>query len=393
MITVTEAAEIIKNNLPNFGETIINLDQLKAGILTEAIAADRAYPPAHRVMMDGILISWLTYQQGCRKFKILGTVAAGEPPLPLTDPQGCYEIMTGAVLTDTEDLGDLVIPYEAVEIKEGYAHIIEEQERSQFENIHLKGSDCPQNQLIIEPNLRLNGARWGIVASMGKTEVKCLKKPRINIISTGDELVEVKQIPQSYQVRRSNIYALKASLKQHNFEEIFLTHLNDDQEAIINHYQKATLEYDILIYSGGVSKGKFDYLPSIWEKLGVTKYIHGVAQRPGKPLWFGVDHHHKTVIFGLPGNPISSLVCLHRYLIETPPIYAQLTEDFTFKKDLTYFLPVKLNYTPLGIIKAEPIAVKNSGEFIALANSDGFLELPQFQSYFKAGQSFPFYAW
>jgi molybdopterin molybdotransferase len=110
-------------------------------------------------------------------------------------------------------------------------------------------------------------------------------------------------------------------------------------------------------------------------------------------MYFGIDHRSKTVIIGLPGNPISSLICLHRYFWDNPPIYAQLTRDFTFKKNLTYFLPVKLSYTPQAVIKAEPLPVRNSGEFIALANSDGFLELPQQQAYFQVGECFPFYAW
>lgn len=298
--------------------------------------------------------------------------------------------MTGALLPQN---CDLVIPYEEVAIADNQVKIINPRQREPGEFVHPKASDCRAGKVILESSSKLNGPAWNIITSFGKTKVRVKQKPRIQIISTGDELVEITQKPKIHQLRRSNIYGLQVSLQSRGFQNVNLTHLADDKEVIIRHYQKAKLEYRVLIYSGGISKGKFDYLPEVWSQLGVTKYIHGVAQKPGKPMYFGIDHRSKTVIIGLPGNPISSLVCLHRYFLDSAPIYAQLTTDFTFKKDLTYFLPVKLSHTPQAVIKAEPLPVKNSGEFIALAGSDGFLELPQHQASFQAGECFPFYAW
>ncbi|MBE9194632.1 MULTISPECIES: molybdopterin molybdotransferase MoeA [Synechocystis] len=390
MISVAAAVEIIQTHWPDFGDTTIDFDGSYGAVLAESIEADRDYPPGDRVMMDGIALAWSEYNQGRRQFNLLGTVAAGDRRCSLPDQAGCLEVMTGALLPQN---CDLVIPYEEVAIADHQVKIVDLRSRNPGEFIHSKASDCRSGTVILESASKLNGPAWSIITSFGKTKVKIKQTPRIQIISTGDELVEVTQKPESHQLRRSNLYGLQVSLQSRGFQNLNLNHLADDQEVIISHYQRAKLEYDILIYSGGISKGKFDYLPKVWSELGVTKYIHGVAQKPGKPMYFGVDHQAKTVIIGLPGNPISSLVCLHRYFLDNPPIYAQLTRDFTFKKDLTYFLPVKRSYTPQAVITAEPLPVKNSGEFIALANSDGFLELPQHQAYFQAGECFPFYAW
>lgn len=390
MISVEEAAKLIQTHWPNWGHSPVTLEQLSSLMTTEPILADRPYPPEHRVMMDGIAIAWPAYAQGQRAFAIVGVVAAGEPKAELGAPDSCLEVTTGCPLPQGTDL---VIPYEQVQIDSGIARITGEQERNAFDNVHLRGSDCPLGTEVLPPHRALNGPRWGIAASMGYPSLNCARLPRIKLISTGNELIEPHQTPQPHQLRRSNVYALRASLRLHGYDCVDLDHLMDDRPSMADHYQEHCQNYDVLIYSGGVSKGKFDYLPELWREAGVTGYIQGVRQRPGKPLWFGIDHQHNTVVLGLPGNPVSSLVCLHRYILKMPLIYAQLQEDVIFNPDLTYFLPVKIRYSPNAVIMAQPIHIKNSGEFIALADSDGFMELPRGQSRFAAGTCYQFFPW
>lgn len=379
MITVEEAQGLLKEHLtiPSHGE-----------ILIEKIVADREYPPFHRVMMDGIAVCFKSWSEGKRSFKIEGTLAAGEPAGKLLDESTCYEIMTGAPLPHG---ADLVIPYEHLEINNGTAFVVKEFDRSLMENVHLKGSDAFKGDVLLKKGNVLNGPHSGIAASVGQQFEH--KDIRINIISTGDELVDIHETPLEHQIRRSNVYAIEESLLLHGFKNIDMSHLKDDVAEIENHYKENAESYDLLIYSGGVSKGKFDYLPSSWKKLGVTEYFHGISQRPGKPFWFGVDHKNNTTVFGLPGNPVSSLVCLHKYLLSERTWYAQLTEDIVFKKDLTYFVPVKIESDKSGVLKAHPLKIKNSGEFTALAGSDGFIELPKEESVFKAGEAFRFHPW
>jgi molybdopterin molybdotransferase len=390
MITVDEALSLIEKHKLNWGSSDRSIDELSSDITAEDLIADRDYPPFHRVMMDGIAVSFNVYKEGKREFNIAGISPAGEPQKTLSDPGTCFEVMTGAPLPEG---ADLVIPYEHLTIENKIAHVTLEVLRSPLENVHLKGSDGKAGDIFLRTGEKLNGPHWGIAASLGYDKIKIEKKPRINIVSTGDELVPVDQIPLDHQIRRSNAYALKASLNLNGYNDIELSHLNDEEQAIESHYREHSTRFDLMIYSGGVSKGKFDYLPSTWKRLGVKEVFHGIAQRPGKPLWFGIDEKTNTMVVGLPGNPVSSLVCLHRYFLSTKEMYAELTEDITFKKDLTYFIPVRLTYEKNGLTKATPHNIKNSGEFSALAGSDGFLELPKDQSVFKQGESFRYHPW
>lgn len=371
MLTVEEADKLITLKMPKFP------------LGSKKVVADRNYPPFHRVMMDGIAIRFDEYDKGIRSFPIEGVAAAGEPQKVLKI--GCLEVMTGCPLP----IGaDLVIQYEHLKIENGKAEIIVESLRSRFDSIHLEGSDCQLGDEVLPPMSFMNGPHIGIARSMGESILS--QSPKVLIISTGNELVEKDPLP--HEIRRSNAYALKCSLELYGYSDITLSHLNDDPKLIADHYQKNSVEFNIMIYSGGVSKGKFDYLPNIWIEMGVTKYFHEVSQRPGKPLWFGVDEKRNTTVIGLPGNPVSSLVCLHRYFLPTRGMTVKLTEKVTFNKALTYFMPVKITFQE-GSMLATPLKIKNSGEFTALAGSDGFIELKKEQDHFEKNEIVSFYPW
>ncbi len=378
MISVIEASELFQKHL-----------KLKPLGLSSSIQADRDYPPFHRVMMDGIAVNFDEYKKGQRNFKIIGIQAAGELAKVLSESENCFEVMTGATLP----IGaNLVIPYEHLEINSGVAKIIQESAYKIFENIHQKGTDCQQGEDVLNETAMLNGPNLGIAASMGKEFVPH-KGSRILVISTGHELVEVSETPLDHQIRRSNVYAIKTSLELHGFKSVDTDHLPDDAEIISQHYKKNVGAYDILIYSGGVSKGKFDFLPSVWKDSGVECHFHEVSQRPGKPLWFGTDSQFRTAVIGLPGNPVSSLVCLHRYVLGRKKLYVKLASNVSFSKKLTYFLPAQLESKEDGSLWATPSSIKNSGEFTALAGTDGFLELPLSLDHFEKGEVYPFWTW
>jgi molybdopterin molybdotransferase len=376
MITSLEAVKIFET-------------QLKLIPQEQHIRADRDYPPFDRVMMDGIAIQFSALEKNQKCFKVQGISRAGIAPLSLKNEDYCLEVMTGSVLPHH---ADTVIPYEHLEIHHETATIIKDEKRVKGLNVHKKGSDCLKGDTLLTSPFIHHGPHVGILSSVGEKflSLKC----KIMLISTGDELVEREQIPRDHELRRSNIYALETSLRLFGYQNITHAHLRDDQKMIYDHYQKYVKDYDLIIYSGGVSKGKFDYLPSVWSDLGVTRYISGVSQRPGKPLWFGQDEKHQTFILGLPGNPVSSLVCLHRYLLNRDQkISVELKEDIIFKPDLTFFVPVKLNFEFNAKLTGTPLSIKNSGEFTALAYSDGFIELPRDKDYFKAGEVYPFFSW
>lgn len=397
MIHVEEALAILKRRLPHWGKGSASLSEVGAFATRESLLADRDYPPFDRVMMDGIAVSFSAYREGQRSFRIVGVCAAGVPQKELTDPSTCFEVMTGAPLPK---FTDLVIPYEEVTLTNGVATIDPDADndacsslRTRMQFVHLKGSDAREGDVLLPAGASLNGPHWGIAASVGAGVLQVDRRPRINLISTGDELVPVAQTPMDFQIRRSNVHALKASLALHGHVDVELSHLSDDVQAIETHFEESKSRFDLLIYSGGVSKGKFDHLPSTWKSLGVTECFHGVTQRPGKPLWFGVDEKNQTAVLGLPGNPVSSLVSLHRYLLSPHEVHAQLAEEIVFRKDLTFFVPVKLEHTRSGMLRAHPLKMRNSGEFSALAGSDGFLELPREGSIFRAGEAYRYHSW
>ncbi len=365
MITVQEATHLVQKHMPHWV------------MGTKEVRADRDYPPFNRVMMDGIALRLEDYDKGLREFKVEGVCAAGEAQKSLKS--GCMEVMTGAVLPSG---CDFVIQYEHLKIENGSAKIIVEVPRAKFDSVHLEGSDCHKGEVVLAEGRVFNGSHVGIAASMGENFKS--SSPKVMVISTGDELVEADPLP--HQIRRSNAYALKASLELHGFMDVVLDHLSDDAKMVADHYQKHASQFDMMIYSGGVSKGKFDYLPNVWADMGVTKHFHEVSQKPGKPLWFGTDDKRNTVVIGLPGNPVSSLVCLHRYFLPSRKINVRVQSEIQVKNKLTNFIPVTIEFKD-GICLATPLKIKNSGEFTALSGSDGFIEFDGVAS------SYSFFPW
>jgi len=391
LTTVKKATEIILSQTENFGIEKVPFMAAVNRVLKENIIADRDFPPFNRVSMDGIAISFETFKNGQRDFEIEGIQAAGSSQLSLKDVSNCIEAMTGAILPKNTDA---VIPYELIHIKNGVASI-QIEEIKHFQNIHKKGKDKKKTDLIIKENTLISSADIGVLATVGKDKVVVAKQPKVMIISTGDELVEVNQKPETYQIRRSNVYTLVSLLEQLNINTDNI-HITDDKAQLKNKIKQILTDYDVLLFSGAVSKGKYDFVPEILDELGVKKLFHRVSQRPGKPFWFGKKG--ETTIFAFPGNPVSTFVSCLRYFypwykksVGLPyqnNKFAVLTEDFIFKPDLTYFLQVKLT-NKNGTIFATPITGNGSGDLANLANVDAFLELPKGKTEFIKGAVFP----
>jgi molybdopterin molybdotransferase len=390
LIKVKEAIEIVVNNSENFGIEEVDFLNASGRVLKEAVLADRDFPPFDRVSMDGIAISSEAFNNGQRMFAIEGVQAAGGPQLALQNASNCMEAMTGAVLPKNTDV---VIQYELLTIENGIAKVNLEAVKS-FQNIHLKGTDKKQGDLLIKENTLISPAEIGIFATVGKTMVKVAKQPKVIVVSTGNELVEVGENPGDHQIRRSNVFTLVSLLEKLQIKAETL-HILDDKEVLLTKIESLFENYDVLIFSGAVSKGKFDFIPEVLNELGVKKLFHQVKQRPGKPFWFGKKG--KKTVFAFPGNPVSTYVNCLKYFY--PWYYksvglnfenkqqAVLSEDFYFKPEMTYFLQVKLNQIE-GKLWAAPISGKGSGDLANLVNADAFLELPDDRSNFTKGEIF-----
>lgn len=390
MITVEEASKIILENPLQPGVAKIDINSALGRVLAESVTADRSFPPFHRVTMDGIAFAFDQWRSGRRRFRIEGVQAAGEEPRRLADVESCYEVMTGAVLPDG---CDTVVRYEDITAEGGEAMLGTEPVQP-WQNVHKIGTDAQKDEVLLKQGQVLAAPEIALLASVGKRSVAVFDFPAVAVISTGDELVDIGSIPQPWQVRRSNSYALLAALRQLGIEGRSF-HLRDEPEEMAREMGDIVASHDVLILSGGVSKGKFDFVPEILVGAGYRRLFHQVNQRPGKPLWFGISGRSK-VAFALPGNPVSTLLCFYRYVrpwflrsmgIEDVPTFATLSKDFSFPPPLTYFLQVSVQNRG-GTLMASPIPGGGSGDFVNLAKVDGFLELPPDKADFNAGEVF-----
>ena len=379
MITVAEASQIISSHTADFGVLDIPFEQCSGYILREDIFADRDFPPFDRVAMDGIAISFDTLKNSS-SFPIAGMSAAGSPQQTLHQPGQCIEIMTGSILPLNTDT---VIPYEWLQIENGVAVVVADKNVVKGQNVHRRGNDRQQGDTLISAGKSISVGDIGILASVGKTHVRVSKLPGVLVISTGNELVRIDESPLPHQVRMSNVYQIHAALKKLNIAAD-TCHIMDDETEVTNTISDAILKYDCIIVSGGISKGKFDHVPSVLESLGVQQLFYKVKQKPGKPFWFGA-HPGGCTAFGIPGNPVSALMCYTRYIQpwiekciqkETPSFTAKLAEEVSFTSDLTQFLTVRLFQNENAEWIAMPVKGHGSGDLTVLTMTDGFIELP-----------------
>lgn len=398
MTSVAQAEAQIAAHMPAFSTQRSALSVVAGTILREAIYSDRDQPPFDRVTMDGIAIAYAAWSAGRRDFQLQGTQAAGRPALRLNDPQQCIEVMTGSVLPEGTDT---VVPVERVE-RSGELRRIDAEALSEGQYVHRRGSDRPAGSLLLEPGCVIGAPEMAVLASAGCTEVTVARIPQIAIISTGDELVDVDQAPARHQIRSTNDRAIEASLNAHGLALPQRIWLHDEPDAMLAAIDRLHAENDALILTGGVSMGQFDFVPAVLDKLGVERIFHKILQRPGRPMWFGVSASGKPV-FALPGNPVSTLVCLTRYVCPAlrqalgaaakPPCWAQLETRVERSATLTYFVPVSLHSTPDGLLHARAKPTNTSGDFLALAGTDGFVELAPGDVPFPAGDSARVFLW
>ncbi|MFT5383523.1 MAG: molybdopterin molybdotransferase [Saprospiraceae bacterium] len=395
MISVEEATRIIFQTIKDFGIESVSLDAAVGRILREDLYADRDFPPYDRVTMDGIAMDSSAFDTTHKTFRIAGVAAAGAPQMKLRNPAECLEVMTGAILPEGTDS---VVRYEDLSIENEQASINLPQIKAR-QNVHEKGSDKLAGSLVVKSGIKISPAEIGVAATIGKAKIKVSRLPRSIIISTGDELVRVDESPLPYQIRRSNVHRLLATLKTYNIHAD-TAHLADDLDEVTDRLRAILEDYEVVIISGGVSKGKFDYLPEALENIGVEKLFHKIRQRPGKPFWFGQSPHGAR-IFALPGNPVSSFMCTQIYFVDwlrqslglpaQQRPYGVLQEDLHFKPDLTYFAQVKVGYNDKGQILANPVIGNGSGDLANLVDADAFIRIPRGKDYFEKGTVYPLY--
>ncbi len=394
MVSFPEALDLLLEHTPLLAVERCRLENASGRVLRENVAADRPFPAFDRVMMDGHALRLADWQAGHRTFRVTGSAPAGQPAPALTVAAAtCVEVMTGAPCPVG---ADCIVPVEEViESAAGSVTFSETAAPVAGRYLHRAGGDAAAGEILLEAGSLLGSREIGVAASCGAVwlDVSCL--PKIAVIATGDELVGVEEIPAGHQIRQSNGHSLAAALHRAGYPAREVAVLADEVSTARPALEKLLATHDWLVLTGAVSAGARDFVPSLLADLGCREIFHGVAHRPGKPggCWLGPGGQ---VILALPGNPVSALTGLHVFLLPALTVASGLPrpsprrvvmDDRTQQlPDFTRHLPVTLRADG----RAESAATGNSGDFIGLLKSDGFVTLPPRGSFDVA---FPFTPW
>jgi len=380
MISFEQALSIVNAKLAAarlslMAETVPLAESL-GRVLAKDVAADRDYPPFHRSIRDGFAVRSADVSRVPTLLRLRGEVRAGQPFEGAAAAGECVSIMTGAPLPAG---CDAVVMVEHTEAHSGEIQV--RRTVSAGENVVRQGSEAATGARILEKGKRLGAGELGLLAAVGKSQVTVFARPAVAILATGDEIVPVEQRPEWFQVRNSNTLVLAAQVAAAGGIPRLLGVAPDRPEALRTLIQEG-LSADLLVLSGGISVGKYDFAAQVLADLGADFFFQGVALRPGKPLAFG--RASGRFFFALPGNPISTLVTFALFVRPalavlggasfSPPVFlrARLASPKVQTGDLTVFLPARLDHRG-GDAVVSTVGWQGSGDLVALAAANCFL--------------------
>ncbi len=347
MISVAEAKKIIRENIVVLGSIALPIEQVAGTTLANDVYATVDIPAFPQSSMDGYAFLFNDWKSK-KKMVIEGEMAAGDGEVVKLEPGKAIRIFTGAAVPPG---ADTVVMQEKVKINSltgsGNQLIIEDESIQQGANVRLQGAEIKTGELGLKKGNYLSPAAVGFLAGIGINKVEVYSKPSISIIVTGKELQQPGKPLQYGQVYESNSFALKAALEQLNITNIKISWADDDLEILKTILGDALQQSDMVLVTGGISAGDYDFVLQAATECGVQKMFHKVKQRPGKPLYFGIRGNKP--VFGLPGNPSSVLTCFYEYVIPAleklsnkensiKAMRAPLAKAFQKTTDLTHFL-------------------------------------------------------
>lgn len=384
MIEFEEALKIVLDSSISMDSEKVDIDKSIGRILAEDVHSDIEMPPFNKSAMDGFACK----REDCNDIlEIIETIPAGFTPTKSISPKQCSRIMTGGMVPEG---ADCVIRVEDSElIDENKVRITATMKNN---NIAYQGEDVKVGQKVLDKGITIKPQTIAVMASVGCAEPKVAKKPLVGVISTGSELVEPYAKPGSSQIRNSNSYQLVAQINRMNCIPKYYGIAEDTEEATFNIIKKALSECDVVLLTGGVSMGDFDFVPKVFKKIGVKIQFEQLAVQPGKPTTFGLFNDKR--IFGLPGNPVSSYVqfelmvkpLLYKMMGHTyrqQNIYMPMGVDFKRRnKTRRSWIPVYLNEGGEVI----PVNYHGSAHIHSLAFADGLINIPIGQESFVKGE-------
>ena len=411
MISTREADQRIDDVFAGLARRIdreqVVLGECLGRVLASDIVADRDQPPFHRVAMDGIAVA-LAGDRSIRTnvFKIRGSLSPGQDGSgteDFTDPDSAIEVMTGAALPPP---WNTVVPWEDLEPSSGSERRLRANAAlSPGLNIHRRGSDYRDGDLLLQSGTLLRAPHLHVLASVGCSAVPVLARPRVALVSTGDEHVAVDATPGPQQIRMSNMPALNACLKRADLPVGTTMHSADREDDLRRNLAAALAASDVVFISGAVSKGSKDFVPAVLDSLGCNRVFHGVAHRPGKPMWFGTSPQG-GVVFALPGNPVSSLVCFVRYalprlrrwgqsplLSDPSAVFLPLADAVKAHPGFTLLVAAQVVARAGEVTALQTDKSKGSGNYAGLLSTDGIAEIPAQDAMVPAGSPVRFFPW
>ena len=392
MISADQALEIVLANVAVLGVERVPILEALNHVLAEEIRASRDIPGFDNSAMDGYAVRAADVASASEsnpvKLRVIETVAAGAMPKLTLEPGQATRTMTGAPIAPG---ADAIIQVERTRSAEPFVEILASAERGAFVRPH--GEDLKRGELLMSAGKVLAPSDLGMLASLNRSMVDVFRRPRVAIVATGDELVDVDQIPTGAQVVNSSAYALAGGIRDAGGEAVILRVAHDTPEEVRERLSEA-LAFDVVLSTGGVSVGQFDHVKVVLDELGMRQLFHGVAQRPGRPLKFGTIGGRP--IFGLPGNPVSTMVCFYLYarpaLLKMtgrrdqglPRVSVRCAADIRAAANLTEFVRVKLERRD-GELWATPTGNQSSGVLSSLSRADALLIGPAKENVLKAG--------
>jgi molybdopterin molybdotransferase len=358
-------------------------------VLAQEVQTDREYPPFDRSTRDGYAVRSKEASPGAQ-LKCVGEIKAGDTVREALAAGTCLQIMTGAAVPAG---ADAVVMIE---------HTSREAEVVRFEraaqpgqNIVPRGSEAAAAQTILTPGMRLGYAELALAAQVGAARLQCAQRPRVAILSTGDEVVLIDETPGEFQIRNSNSVSLAAQIRMAGGEPVVLGNAADRIEDLGEKIERG-LKEDALVLSGGVSMGKYDLVESVLKAMGAEFFFDAVAIRPGKPAVFGMCQGKP--VFGLPGNPVSTMVTFELFVTPAidllsgaearalPLVEARLAETLKEKSGLAHFLPARLEWRG-AVPEVKTLRWQGSGDITALSKANCFLVVPADRETIEIGES------
>ena len=404
MVSVEEALRLLVENVRPLGHETVLLKDAAKRVLAEDISADRNSPPWRKSMMDGFAVRSSDINAGTQKLKVIETITAGEAPSVAVETGQSTRIMTGAPVPEG---ADAIVMIERCSFEEGSTEVtIELDSIDAGKHLMETGTNFREGDQIFPAGRTIRALDIGLLAEVGAAEIKVFQKPTVAVLPTGDELVTADQNPSGPQIRNSNGPMMLALLADKGIDAIDLG-IGRDNRDDMHEKLKQGLQQDVLLLSGGVSAGTLDLVPSLLKELGVKEVFHKVKVKPGKPIFFGIHDREdgsRGYVFGLPGNPVSSLVGFRLFAsvafsilsgqsdaIEAKPQRAKISRDHETRGDRPTWWPARRITSEDSHLIVEPLTWNGSSDLLSLGMAEGLIEFPAGGNVHEAGVEFPFW--